>query len=326
MVSETIILCWRHKISAQVSVFFFFQCPGQLCGPYCGADPDAISVEELVEKCEPLDIPSMGSTQSDTAALLYSSGTTGFSKGVAITHGNLISIITLLRWTVHITGSLGDVYLAFLPMFHVYGLAFFAMGLFTVGATTVVMPRFDLRAMLDAVRRHQITNIPAVPPVVLALVKIAHRGGAHLSSLRRVGCGAAALSEDVANGFRAMFPWVELRPGYGLTESSGAATFFVSARDARERPRSVGTLFPGFRAKVVDVDTGAPLPPNRQGELVIKSPSVMKGYLGNEEASASVIDGEGWLRTGDLCYFDDDGFIYIVDRIKELIKHNGYQV
>ncbi|XXG79508.1 hypothetical protein AAC387_Pa09g0558 [Persea americana] len=289
-------------------------------------DPDAISIEELLDKCEPLDIPSMGSTQSDTAALLYSSGTTGFSKGVVLTHANLISIIALLRWTVQITGSTNDVYLAFLPMFHVYGLAFFALGLFTVGTTTVLMPRFNLRAMLDAVHRHQVTNIPAVPPVILAMVKISQAGGPQLSSLRRVGCGAAPLSGDLANEFRAQFPWVELRPGYGLTESCGATTFFVSDRDARERPRSVGSLFPGFCAKVVDVDTGAPLQPNRKGELLIKSPSVMKGYLKNDEATSAAIDGDGWLHTGDLCYFDDDGFIYIVDRIKELVKHNGYQV
>lgn len=126
------------------------------------------------------------------------------------------------------------------------------------------------------------------------------------------------------NNYR--FPWVELRPGYGLTESSGAATLFVSDKDAKTRPGSSGRLIPGFCAKIVDVGTGKALPPYKQGELWIKSPTVMKEYLGKIEATAETIISDGWLRTGDLCCFDDDGFLYVVDRIKELIKHNGYQV
>ena len=113
---------------------------------------------------------------------------------------------------------------------------------------------------------------------------------------------------------------------FGLTESSCAATFLVSHEDAKARLGSCGRLVLSFNTKVVDYDSGMAFPPCRKGELWLKSPVVMKGYLGNEAATAATIDSDGWLRTGDLCYFDDDEFVYIVDRIKELIKHNGYQV
>ena len=141
-----------------------------------------------------------------------------------------------------------------------------------------------------------------------------------------MGSGAAPLSKEVAQEFRRMFPWVELRQGYGLTESSGGATFFPSDKDAKAHPDSCGKLIPTFCAKVVDIETGKPLPPHKEGELWFKSPTIMKGYLGNLEATSATIDSEGWLKTGDLGYIDEKGFVYIVERIKELIKHNGYQV
>ncbi|GFS46106.1 OPC-8:0 CoA ligase1 [Actinidia rufa] len=267
------------------------------------SDHCSLSIEELIESCDLVELPPPQLTQSDTAAILYSSGTTGTSKGVILTHANFISTMTLLKWCVEASSSQNDVFLCFIPMFHIYGLNFYALGLFCSGVTTVVMQRFDFQGMLDAIQTHRVNNIAAVPPVILGLVKY-NKSGYDLSSLRRVGSGAAPLSKEVADGFRKKFPWVELRQGYGLTESSGAATFLVSHEDAKVRSGSCG----------------------REGELWLKSPVVMKGYLGNEAATEATIDSDGWLRTGDLCYFDEDGFVYIVDRIKELIKHNGYQV
>ncbi|KAF5729457.1 4-coumarate--CoA ligase-like 7 [Tripterygium wilfordii] len=287
---------------------------------------DLPSIEELIECCDSGELPETQLTQSDTAAVLYSSGTTGTSKGVILTHANLISIVTLLKWSVDKTSSQNDVFLCFIPIFHVYGLAFFGLGLFSSGITTILMKKFDLEGMLDAIEAHQVNNIPAVPPVILGLVKSASKVKRDLSSLRRVGSGAAPLSKELADSFKERFPWVQLRQGYGLTESSGAATFFVSGEEARAHPGSCGKLMPSFCAKVVDVETGLALPPCREGELWIKSPTIMKGYLGNKEATMATLDSDGWLKTGDLCCFDEDGFLYIVDRIKELIKHNGYQV
>ncbi|KAL4621595.1 hypothetical protein ACB092_06G240200 [Castanea dentata] len=258
---------------------------------------DSLSIEEVIECCDHSEFPQPKLAQSDTAAILYSSGTTGTSK-------------------------------VFHPMFHIYGLAFFALGLFCSGTATVLMQKFKFQAMLHAIKAHKVNNIPAVPPVILGLVKYTSKAGfeSELSSLRRVGSGAAPLSKELGDGFRERFPWVEIRQGYGLTESCRAATFFVSDNDAKARSGSAGRLVPSFCAKVVDIETGKVLPPYREGELWLKSPTIMKGYLGNVEATSAIIDSDGWLKTGDLCYIDGDGFIFIVDRIKELIKHNGYQV
>jgi OPC-8:0 CoA ligase-1 len=271
-------------------------------------------------------LPQVRITQSDTAAILHSSGTTGTSKGVILTHSNFIAIMTLLKWSVYASSSQNDIFLCFVPIFHIYGLAFFGLGLFCAGITTVLMQRFDFQAMLDAVQAYKINNIPAVPPVILGLVKHANKVKCDLSSLRRVGSGAAPLSKELSDEFRQRFPWVELRQGYGLTESCGATTFFISDEQAKAHPASCGRLVPTFSAKIVDTETGSALPPGRKGELWLKSPTIMKGYLGNEAATAATFDPDGWLKTGDMGYFDEDGFLHIVDRIKELIKHNGYQV
>ncbi|BAT94604.1 hypothetical protein LR48_Vigan588s001000 [Vigna angularis] len=291
------------------------------------SDGRRLSVEELIEGCyDSTELPQVPVAQSDTAAIFYSSGTTGISKGVVLTHANLISIMRLIFWSADVSGSRDDIFLAFIPMFHIYGFVFFGLGLLCAGITTVLMQKFDFQDMLDAIQKHKVNNVPAVPPVILALVKYSRKARCDLSSVRRMGTGAAPLSKEVALEFRKMFPWVELRQGYGLTESSGGATFFVSDKDAKAHPDSCGKLIPTFSAKVIDTETGKPLPPNKEGELWLKSPTIMKGYLGNLEATSSTIDSEGWLRTGDLSYIDDNGFVHIVERIKELIKHNGYQV
>ncbi|CAJ1976625.1 unnamed protein product [Sphenostylis stenocarpa] len=291
------------------------------------SDGNVLSVEEVIEGCyNSPELPQIPVAQSDTATILYSSGTTGISKGVVLTHANLISIMRLLFWQVDVTASQDDIFLAIIPMFHIYGLMFFGLGLLCVGVTTVLMQKYDFQAMLVAIQKHKVNNLPAVPPVILALVKYSRKARCDLSSLRRVVSGAAPLSKEVAQEFRKMFPWVELRQGYGLTESSGGATFFASDKDAKAHPDSCGKLIPTFFAKVVDTETGKPLPPHKEGELWFKSPTIMKGYLGNLEATSATIDSEGWLRTGDLGYIDENGFVYIIERIKELIKHNGYQV
>lgn len=284
-----------------------------------------LSVEKLIDDCEPLDLPKVHITQSDTAAILYSSGTTGVSKGVILTHSNLISIMAILRWSVDVSSSQNDVFLCFIPMFHIYGLVFFGLGLFCSGITNILMHKFDFKAMLEAIQTYKVNNLPAVPPVILALVKYGSCGY-DLTSLRRAGTGAAPLSKELGAEFRMKFPWVELRQGYGLTESCGAATFFPTDKLALAHSGSSGMLLPDFSAKVVGTESRISLPPYKQGELWLKSRAVMKGYLGNEAATNVTITSDGWLQTGDLCYFDEDGCLYIVDRLKELIKHNGYQV
>lgn len=161
------------------------------------SDENSVSVQELIESCDPLELPEEGVVLSDTAAILYSSGTTGVSKGVVLTHANFIVIMKLLRYYVEVTSSQDDVFLCFVPMFHVYGLAFFGLGLFCSGVTTVLMQKFDFQGMLEAIQKHKINQIPAVPPVILGLVK--YKGTYYdLSSLRRVTSGAAPLSKEVS--------------------------------------------------------------------------------------------------------------------------------
>lgn len=294
------------------------------------SDGKFVSVQELIESCSennPLEMmPKVKITQSDTAAILYSSGTTGMSKGVILTHANLISIMKILIWLADVSSSNDDVFLGFIPMFHIYGLMIFGMGLLCVGVTSVIMQRFELKNMLLAIQKYRVNNIPAVPPVILALVKHGSKSGYDLSSLRKVGSGAAPLSKELAGEFRKRFPWVDLRPGYGLTESCGAATFTAPDITGSARLGSSGKLLPTFCAKIVDTETGKPLAHGKAGELWLKSPVIMKGYLGNMEATEATLDSEGWLKTGDLAYVDEDGFVFVLERIKELIKHNGYQV
>jgi OPC-8:0 CoA ligase-1 len=291
------------------------------------SDGKFLSVEELIEGCyDSQELPHVPVEQSDTAAILYSSGTTGVSKGVVLTHANLITIMKLLCWSADVSAAQNDVFLAFIPMFHIYGLMFFGLGLLCVGVTTVLMQKYDFQSMLVAIEKHKVNNIPAVPPVIHSLVKHASENRCDLSSLRRVGSGAAPLSKEMSQEFRKMFPSVELRSGYGLTESCGGATFFGSDKDAKAHPEACGKLIPTFCAKVIDMETGKPLPPHKEGELWLKSATIMKEYLGNVEATTATIDSDGWLKTGDLCYIDDNGIVYIVERIKELIKHKGYQV
>ncbi|KAJ8557549.1 hypothetical protein K7X08_003174 [Anisodus acutangulus] len=223
----------------------------------------AIATPEEAHKLVPTD-----------PAILYSSGTTGVSKVVVLTHANFVVIMKLLKYYVDAA----------------------SLGLFCSGDTTVLMQKFDFQAMLEAVQTHKISHIPAVPPVILGLVKH-NKGGYDLSSFENTDF--CHWSQQVADAFREKFPWVELKQGYGLTETTGAATFFVTNEEVKARPSSVGMLFPGFSAELVNHEKEETLPPFKEGELWVKVPGV---YFGNEEATAATITKDGWLRTGDLCW------------------------
>ncbi|GLJ46666.1 hypothetical protein SUGI_0983590 [Cryptomeria japonica] len=293
---------------------------------FASEEGHTIAFAELIED-HSWELPAVKIRQEDTAALLYSSGTTGVSKGVIITHRNLISmIILLIRFVLAEAGTNGWelVYLAVLPMFHVYGLSVFSSGLIAAGATCVIMSKFGFEEMLKAVERFKITNLPVVPPIILGFTNSDLVEKYDLSSLKYMSSGAAPLGKEVIQAFATRFPQIELIQGYGMTESTGAAA--VTTKESSKKYGSAGLLSPNMEAKVVDVDTAHPLPPNHQGELWLRGPLVMKGYFSNEEATLLTIDKEGWLHTGDLCYFDDDGSLYIVDRLKELIKYNAFQV
>ncbi|CAF1981963.1 BnaC07g15330D [Brassica napus] len=262
--------------------------------------------------------------EEDTAMMLYSSGTTGPSKGVITSHRNLTASVARFVSEKRIGGQ---VFLCTVPMFHTYGLLCFTMFTVAVGSTVVILRRFDLHGMMAAVEKYSATILALAPPVVVAMTNEADviRAKYDLSSLRTVRCGGAPLSKEVTEGFMEKYPTVDILAGYALTESNGAGASIDTVEESR-RYGSVGLLAPGVEARIVDPDTGRVMGVNQTGELWLRGPSISKGYFKNGEATNETINLEGWLRTGDICYIDEDGFLFVVDRLKELIKYKGYQV
>ncbi|KAK9271259.1 hypothetical protein L1049_026849 [Liquidambar formosana] len=264
--------------------------------------------------------------QEDTATLLYSSGTTGASKGVVSSHKNLIGMVQTILNRFRLDQK-EEIFICTVPMFHIYGLAAFATGLLASGSTVVVLSKFEMDEMLSAIEKYRATYLPLVPPILVALINGADRIRAKydLGTLHSVLSGGAPLSKEVTEGFVEKFPTVAILQGYGLTESAGIGASTDSLEESR-RYGTAGMLSPSMEAKIVDPESGEALPVNRTGELWLRGPTIMKGYFSNAEATTSTLDSDGWLRTGDLCYIDEDGYIFVVDRLKELIKYKGYQV
>ncbi|KAK4362585.1 hypothetical protein RND71_017826 [Anisodus tanguticus] len=268
--------------------------------------------------------------QSNSAAILYSSGTTGKVKGVELTHRNLIALTSGLYHNsfsnAEDEGVEKEQQVSFmtLPLFHVFGF-FMLIRVAGIGETTVLMERFDFGKMLEAVEKYRVTYMPVSPPLVVAMAKSDLALKYDLSSLKFLACGGAPLGKEVAERFNSRFPDVEIVQGYGLTETTGGATGMNGPVEA-DRYGSAGRLAVNVEAKIVDPDSGETLPPGQRGELWLRGPTIMKGYVGDKQATSATLDPEGWLKTGDLCYFDADGFLYVVDRLKELIKYKAYQV
>eukprot|EP00249_Psilotum_nudum_P018029 c26605_g1_i1 orf=61-1422(+) len=251
-------------------------------------------------------LPDVRIGQEDTAALLYSSGTTGTSKGVMLTHRNLIARHCMFLRRDNGKPWIGRVYLGFVPMFHVYGLNWFVGGLLGKGCTIVIMAKYSMKEMLTLIQRYKVTHMPVVPPILADLCHSELVDKYDLSSLEQIICGAAPLNSEVERKFHARFPNVSIAQGYGLTESTGIGTY-----SDREWTRcgSTGLIAPNMEAKVVDIDSGICLPPNNQGELWLRGPTIMKGYFGNPGATAATVNSEGWLCTGDLVYINEEGLL-----------------
>ncbi|MDE0194642.1 MAG: 4-coumarate--CoA ligase family protein [bacterium] len=254
------------------------------------------------------------------AVLPYSSGTTGNPKGVMLTHRNLVA--NLVQGGSMVPADSDDVVIAVLPYFHVYGLQILINFNIRVGATTVSLPRFDLEQFLQVMQDHEVTRAYLVPPIVLALAKHPLVDRYDLSKLKSIVSGAAPLSEELANEVTDRIG-VEILQGYGMTETSPATHV---ALEGSGKPGSVGGVVPSSECRVVDTSTGEDVEQGESGEIWVRGPHIMKGYLNNPEATAETIDADGWLLTGDIGYMDEDGDFYIVDRLKELIKYKGFQV
>jgi acyl-CoA synthetase (AMP-forming)/AMP-acid ligase II len=211
-----------------------------------------------------------------------------------------------------------------LPLFHIYGLVVVLnMGLH-VAATIVTMPRFDLEQFLGMIQKYRVTLSHIVPPIVLKLAKDPSVEKYDLSSLKMIFSGAAPLGAELSLECMERIN-CGIRQGYGMTETS-PVTHSSPAEPSRMRHGSVGTPAPNTEAKLIDPVTGGELGPNQEGEVCVRGPQIMKGYLNNPEATACTIDADGWLHTGDIGYADEEGHFYIVDRVKELIKYKGFQI
>ena len=260
--------------------------------------------------------------REDLVALPYSSGTTGLPKGVMLTHYNLVANMCQMDGLDYF--SRDDTLLCVLPLFHIYGLVVVLnMGLH-LGATIVTMPRFDLEQFLGLIQKYRVTLSHIVPPIVLKLAKDPSVEKFDLSSLKMIFSGAAPLGPELSHECMQRIG-CGIRQGYGMTETS-PVTHSSPADPAKMKLGSIGPPAPNTECKLVDPATGAELGPNHEGEVCVRGPQNMKGYLNNPEATARTIDREGWLHTGDVGYADGDGHFYIVDRVKELIKYKGFQV
>ena len=257
---------------------------------------------------------------SHTVVLPYSSGTTGLPKGVMLTHRNLVANIEQVQHAIQYQPN--EVALAALPFFHIYGMQVLMNGLLANGVTTITMPRFDMVEALTAVQEQKITRFFAVPPIVLGLANAPIVDDYDLSSLRQVFSGAAPLGAELAAKASQRLS-CEVVQGYGMTELSPVSH---STPEGDFRPGTSGVTISNTESRIVNPETGEDQGVGGRGELWVRGPQVMTGYLNNPTATAETIDADGWLHTGDIAIIDEHGHMSIVDRMKELIKYKGFQV
>ncbi|KAF8379021.1 hypothetical protein HHK36_028448 [Tetracentron sinense] len=309
--------------------------------PRLGSDFTVITVDDPPENClhfsvissaDETEIPSAFESidPNDPVALPFSSGTTGLPKGVILTHKNFVSNIAqqVDGENPNLYLKSDDVVLCVLPLFHTYSLNSVLLCSIRAGAGVLLMQKFEIGALLELIQKYRISVAAVVPPLVLALAKNPMVENFDLSSIRFILSGAAPLGKELEMALQTRVPQAVLGQGYGMTEAGPVLSMCLgfAKHPFPTKSGSCGTVVRNAELKVIDPETGFSLGHNQPGEICIRGPQIMKGYLNDTEATASTIDVEGWLHTGDIGYIDDDEEVFIVDRIKELIKFKGFQV
>ncbi len=287
---------------------------------------DAPACEHLIETDPPAADASFDTVQrsaDDTAVVLYTSGTTGRPKGAMLTHANLLMNAQLCVELGRVRPE--DVVLVALPLFHVFGQVVQMLAALRQAATLVLAPRFEPGLCLSLMESEKVTLFSGVPTMLWALLTYPdaekHDLAAIASRLRQVTVGGASTPVEILRGFEQKFD-VPVLEGYGLSETSPGASF--NRHDRKRKIGSVGLPLWGVEIRVVDPEDN-PVPVGEPGEVVVRGHCVMKGYLGRPEESAETLRG-GWFHTGDIGRFDEEGYLYIVDRLKEMIIRGGFNV
>jgi acyl-CoA synthetase (AMP-forming)/AMP-acid ligase II len=260
----------------------------------------------------------------DVAVLPFSSGTTGLPKGVQLTNRCLLA--NILQGQVSVGFQESDVLMSVLPFYHIYGMVTLLHQLIHIGGSQVVLPKFDMQQYMKLVEQHRATLLFVVPPMAVGFVKHPFVKTVQRDSVRLIFSGAAPLGKEVQLHCQEVFPTAKMCQGYGMTEASPLITMIPLDRPIRYG--SVGCALPDTELRVVQTDENdvcTDVPRGSTGELWARGPQVMKGYL-REEDTAKTLTKDGWLKTGDLACMDEDGYVYITDRMKELIKYKGFQV
>ncbi|MFC4259754.1 class I adenylate-forming enzyme family protein [Marinobacter lacisalsi] len=258
--------------------------------------------------------------EDDIAVILFTSGTTGQPKGVMLTHRNLYSNAAAAVRLAEESGDEPGTTLGVLPLAHIYGFTM-ANTLFLRGGSMAILPKFDVRMVCEAIQKYRVEAFSAVPAMIYALTTAPEVEEYDVSSLESVGSGSAPLPISLIEAFRKRFN-AEIYEGYGLSEA--APTVSAHRKNETIKPGSVGRAFPGVEVRIAD-DTGSPLATGEVGELLVRGENITPGYYNNEEATKAALR-DGWLHTGDVARLDEDGYLYIVDRKKDLILRGGFNI
>ncbi|CAK1593301.1 unnamed protein product [Parnassius mnemosyne] len=257
--------------------------------------------------------------ETDTLFILYSSGTSGLPKGVMQTHLNVLAACNMPSSFDADTSML-----IVAPWYHAMGMIG-TLRCFSKGITLVYLQKFDMESYLNTIELYKISQLTVVPALLVALCK--HQSYHDVSSIKLMYSGGSPLHSDTINAVRKRFPKLKaVLQGYGMTEATLGVTRDTYEMAHLAKPGGVGYVVKNTIIKVVDIKTRKPLGPNQTGEICVKGVLIMKGYIGKENNSGDDFDEEGFFKTGDIGYYDDEKYFFIVDRLKELIKYKAYQV